>query len=222
VTFVSAAAVIVSAGRGERFGSPKHRALLGGKPVLEWSLEAFQGCREVAALVLVLQDPVEGAELRRRYPKLRAVVAGGAQRQHSVHCGFRALTGSEPGLVLIHDGARPLVSRELIRRVLEGAEREGAAVPVIPVEDSLKKVTQGFIRASLDRSELFRSQTPQAFRYALLKQGLEEAERDGYIGTDEAALLERLGRKVAAVPGDWRNLKLTTPEDLEIAEAYLE
>lgn len=217
-----AAAIIVSAGRGERFGFPKHRALLGGQPVLEWSLETFQSIPEVADLVLVLQDPAEGAEWRRRYPKIRAVVAGGEERQHSVHNGFRALTGMERGLVLIHDGARPLVSPELIRRVLAGAERDGAAVPVIPVEDSLKQVSRGFIRASLDRSELFRSQTPQGFRYEWLKLGLEEAARDGYVGTDEAALLERLGRKVAAVPGERRNLKLTIAEDLNIAEAYLE
>ena len=217
-----AAAVIVSAGRGERFGSPKHRALLGGRPVLEWSLETFQNVPEVTALILVLQDPAEGAMFQKRYAKIQAVVAGGKERQQSVLCGFRALSGLESGLVLIHDGARPLVSRELIQRVLEQAERTGAAVPVIPVEDSLKQVSRGVIRASLDRSELFRSQTPQGFRYAWLKQGLEEAERDGYSGTDEAALLERLGRTVAAVPGERRNLKLTTPEDLKIAEAYLE
>ena len=217
-----AAAVIVSAGRGERFGSPKHRALLGGRPVLEWSLETFQNVPEVTALVLVLQDPAEGAMFRKRYAKIQAVVAGGKERQRSVHWGFRALSGLGSGLVLVHDGARPLVSRELIQRVLEQAERTGAAVPVIPVEDSLKQVSRGVIRASLDRSELFRSQTPQGFRYAWLKQGLEEAERDGYSGTDEAALLERLGRTVAVVPGERRNLKLTTPEDLKIAEAYLE
>lgn len=219
---MTAAAIIVSAGRGERFGSPKHRALLGGKPVLEWSLDVFQNMHEVTTLVLVLRDPAEGAMFQRKFTKIRAVVAGGAERQRSVHCGFRALTGSESGIVLVHDGARPLVSRELVQRVLRRAEQDGAAVPVIPVEDSLKRVSQGIIRASLDRSDLFRSQTPQGFRYDWLKQGLEEAERDGYSGTDEAALLERLGRTVAVVPGERRNLKLTTPEDLKTAEAYLD
>jgi 2-C-methyl-D-erythritol 4-phosphate cytidylyltransferase len=207
---------------GRRFGAAKHEALLAGRPVLEWSLEAFQSTPEVGGIVLVLRDVSSGELYRRRFPKIVSIAPGGAARQDSVRHGFRELGPEDWDLVLVHDGARPLAGPSLIRRVIAAAGESGAAIPVIPVEDTLKEVARGFVRDTLEREGIFRSQTPQGFRYALLERALNEAERDGFSGTDEAALVERLGRTVAAVPGERANIKITTPEDLSIAEACLE
>ena len=124
--------------------------------------------------------------------------------------------------MLVHDGVRPLADGPLIRRVIEAAAATGAAVPVIPLEDTLKEVAGGIVRATLDRARIFRSQTPQGFQYAVLREALGEAEKAGFYGTDEAALVERLGSGVSAVPGERSNIKITTPEDLRIAEVYLD
>jgi 2-C-methyl-D-erythritol 4-phosphate cytidylyltransferase len=216
------AAVIVSAGLGRRFGAAKHEALLSGRPILEWSLEAFHSIPEIDGVVLVLRDTAGGEALRPRFPKIISVARGGAERQDSVRSGFRELDSGGWDVVLIHDGVRPLVDKPLIRRVIEAAAASGAAVPVIPQEDTLKEVEGGIVRATLDRTQVFRSQTPQGFQYALLRQALEEAEKIEYSGTDEAVLLERMGLEVAAVPGARSNIKITTPEDLKIAEAFLD
>ena len=216
------AAVLVSAGQGKRFGAAKHEALLAGRPVLEWSLEAFQSLPEVGGIVLVLRDVSAGELYCRRFPKIFSVVAGGERRQDSVRGGFRELDPEDWDLVLVHDGVRPLAGQDLIRRVIAAAGESGAAIPVIPEEDTLKVVAQGVVRSTLEREEIFRSQTPQGFQYSLLLRALNEAERDGFAGTDEAALVERLGRPVAAVAGERANIKITTPEDLRIAEACLD
>jgi len=217
-----AAAVIVSAGLGKRFGAAKHEVLMAGRPVLEWSLEAFHSTPEIGGIVLVLRDTAGGEAFRRRFPKIMSVATGGEERQDSVRAGFQELDPGGWDVVLVHDGVRPLADGPLIRRVIEAAAATGAAVPVIPVEDTLKEVAGGIVRATLDRTRVFRSQTPQGFQYALLKEALDEAERNGFSGTDEAALLERMGRGVAAVPGARSNIKITTPEDLKIAEDYLD
>ncbi len=221
---VRASAIIVSAGLGKRFGGSKHLALLAGRPILEWSLQAFQECDLIKALVLVLSDPENSASWLSRFPKLTAVAAGGKERQDSVRAGFQALPepGSGREIVLVHDGVRPLVSGELIRRVIQGAADFGAAVPVIPVLDTLKEVSQDKIQATLDRTRYFHSQTPQGFQYAWLKAALLDAERAGFSGTDESLLVERLGKMPAAVTGQPTNIKITTNRDLKIAEACLE
>ena len=217
-------AIIVSAGLGKRFGGPKHEVLLAGRPILDWSLQAFQECEQVSALVLVLHDTENSASWISRFPKLKAVTKGGRERQDSVRAGFQALPEPEHGraIVLVHDGVRPLVSGELIRNVIQGARNFGAAVPVVPVPDTLKEVFQEKIQATLDRTCYYCSQTPQGFQYAWLKAALQEAEHAGFSGTDESLLVERLGRKPAAVPGQATNLKITTPLDLKLAEACLD
>ncbi len=222
-TLERVSAIIVSAGLGKRFGGSKHDALLAGRPILDWSLKAFQECEQIRTLVLVLHDPKNSASWISRFPKLKAVTAGGEERQDSVYAGFQALPEPENGdeIVLVHDGVRPLVSRELIRNVIKGARDFGAAVPVVPVSDTLKEVFQDKIQATLDRTRYYRSQTPQGFRYAWLKEALQDAERSGFSGTDESLLVERLGKKPAAVPGQPTNLKITTLLDLKIAEACL-
>ncbi len=216
------AAIVVAAGAGKRFGEPKQFAYLRGKPVLEWTLERFEAHPEVDAIALVLPDENDLKHYRMRYQKIVDIVRGGARRQDSVWQGFRLLDAAAPEVVLVHDGARPLVAAELIGRVIAAARADGAAVPVIGIEDTVKDVREGRVAGTVDRSFLARAQTPQGFRFEVLKRALEAARRDRIHGTDEAALAERLGIPVTAVPGDPRNIKITTPVDITIAEALLD
>lgn len=215
-------AIIVAAGAGRRFGDRKQFAYLRAKPVLEWTLERFQAHEAVEAIVLVLPDEQDLKHYRLRYAKIVDIVRGGERRQDSVWQGFRLLAAAEPEVVLVHDGARPLVGADLISRIVAAARAEGAAVPVLPVEDTIKEIRDGRVSGTVDRSSLARAQTPQGFRYEVLKQALEAARRERFYGTDEAALAERAGLAVTAVPGDPRNIKITTPLDIPMAEALLD
>jgi 2-C-methyl-D-erythritol 4-phosphate cytidylyltransferase len=215
-------AIIVAAGAGKRFGEPKQFAYLKGKPVLEWTLETFQAHPEVDALVLVLPDDESLKHYRMRYPKVVECVRGGERRQDSVWQGFRLLDAAAPEVILVHDGARPLVAADLVSRIIAAARADGAAVPVLEIEDTIKEVRDGRVAATVDRASLARAQTPQGFRFEVLKKALETARRDRFYGTDEAALAERLGIAVTAVAGDPRNIKITTPVDMHIAEALLD
>lgn len=215
-------AIIVAAGEGQRFGAPKQFAPLKEKPVLEWSLECFHTHVQVADIVLVLMSDIEKEEYIRRFPKISAVVVGGEHRQDSVMAGFSQIDPQKTSLVLIHDGVRPLVDHALISRVITATREKGAAVPAIPIEDTVKAVEGKRVLRTVDRTKLRRVQTPQGFSSPLLKAALDQAREDNYLGTDEAALVERIGKDVVVVEGDPRNIKITTPDDIQIAEAYLE
>lgn len=217
-----ASAIIVAAGTGTRFGEMKQFAYLRAKPVLEWTLERFQAHPGIGAIVLVLPDENDFKHYRMRYAKIVETVRGGERRQDSVWQGFRLLAAARPEIVLVHDGARPLVPAELISRIVEAARTDGAAVPVLGVEDTIKEVRDGRVTATVDRTLLFRAQTPQGFRYEVLEKAMDAARRDWFYGTDEASLVERAGLPVTAVPGDPRNIKITTPADIPIAEALLD
>lgn len=224
---MSVAAVVVAAGRGERLGGsvPKAFVPLAGRPLLAYSLEALAAVRAVERVVPVLAPRDRGrwdavaAELG-GMPKLAAPVGGGARRQDSVGAGLAAL-GGEATWVLVHDAARPLVRAEAVERVLEAARRDGAAILASPARDTLKRVREGRVLDTPPRSELWGAQTPQAFAVALLREALAKAEADGFTGTDDAQLVERLGAAVAVVPGDPDNLKITDPADLVLAELLL-
>jgi len=215
-------AIIVAAGRGERFGSLKQQSLLKGKTVLDWSLEKFETHEAVDEIVLVLREEQGKEEILAHYEKIAAVVEGGEERQDSVLNGFKMIDPEKAGIVLVHDGVRPLVNQGLITRIIEAALKKGAAIPVLPVEDTVKEVAGKEVLRTLERQELFRVQTPQGFAYSILKKALDKAQEEGYYGTDEAALVERIGERVAVVQGDPKNIKITVPEDLKFAEAYLE
>lgn len=215
-------AIVVAAGAGKRFGEMKQFAYLRGKPVLEWTLEAFQAHGEVDAVVLVLPDEQDLKHYRMRYAKIVDIVRGGERRQDSVWQGFRLLDAAAPEVVLVHDGARPLVSPGLISRVIAAARADGAAVPALPLEDTVKEVQEGRVVRTADRTLLARTQTPQGFLYTVLKKALYQARRDRFYGTDEAMLAERVGIPVSVVEGDPRNIKITTPVDLKIAEGLLD
>jgi 2-C-methyl-D-erythritol 4-phosphate cytidylyltransferase len=215
-------AIIVAAGEGERFGSAKQFSLLKGKTVLDWSLETFERSEAVEDIILVLSPLYPGDEYLHKYRKITAIAKGGKKRQDSVYAGLLGVDESRAKIVLVHDGARPLVDKGLIERIILETREKNAVVPVIPVEDTIKRVEGQKISGTEDRIKLFRSQTPQGFSYSLIRLAFQQAMDDGFYGTDDASLVERMGNPVFVVPGDRRNIKITLPEDLKIAEALIE
>jgi 2-C-methyl-D-erythritol 4-phosphate cytidylyltransferase len=214
--------IVVAAGEGQRFGAPKQYTPLAGKPVLEWCLESFETHIQVAKIILVLASDVQKKDYMERYAKITHVVTGGERRQDSVVAGFNQIDPSETDYVLIHDGVRPLVSHALIGRIVAATKHSGAAIPVIPVEDTVKLVEGDAVMETLDRSKIRRVQTPQGFSYQLLETALNRARDDNFYGTDEAMLVERIGGTISLVEGDFHNIKITTPDDIRIAEALIE
>lgn len=215
-------AIIVAAGEGRRFGAAKQFALLKGKRVLDWCLEKFEEHEAVDNIILVLGRDQSGEEYLDRYRKIASIARGGEKRQDSVYSGLISVNAKETGIVLVHDGVRPLVGKGLIKRIINTTREKGAVVPVIPVEDTIKCVEAQRVVQTEDRRQLFRSQTPQGFSYSLIKEAFVRAIHDNFDGTDEAALVERMGRDVFVIPGDQGNIKITTREDLKVAEAFIE
>ncbi|UCE42453.1 MAG: 2-C-methyl-D-erythritol 4-phosphate cytidylyltransferase [Candidatus Aminicenantes bacterium] len=214
--------IIVAAGEGKRFGSAKQFALLKGKTVLDWSLEKFEEHGTIDSIILVLGRDRSGDEYLAKYSKITAIANGGEKRQDSVYSGLCCVDAQETGIILVHDGARPLVGKDLIARTISTTIEKGAVIPVLPLEDTVKRVEGQKILQTEDRRQLFRGQTPQGFSCSLLKEAFSHALRDKFEGTDEAVLVERLGKEVFVIPGDRRNIKITTAEDMKIAEALIE
>ena len=217
-------AVIVAAGSASRMGGiDKVMAPLGGEPMILRTVRAFEDCEAVKEIVIVtrkdLMRPI--AELCSGFTKVRSVVQGGGSRQESVKLGLLAFS-KEVRLAAVHDGARPLVSGELIDKVIRAAHSYGAAAPAIPVKDTIKVFEGGFIAATPDRSTLRAVQTPQVMDRDLLLGALEKAEQEGTALTDDCSAVEHIGMRVRLVEGEERNLKVTTPLDLKIAELLLE
>ncbi len=213
--------IVVAAGEGKRFGGAKPYSLLKGKPILEWSLDTFEAHENVDEVILVLRDDSRKKDFSARYTKIVSVARGGEKRQDSVLSGFRQIDPTKAEIVLVHDGVRPLVSSELIGRIIKAVQEKGAVVPVIPLKDTVKRVDGQEVKKTLEREKLFRVQTPQGFDYSVLKAAFDQAAKEDFYGTDEAVLVERTGKKVYVVQGDPRNIKITTPEDIKIAEAFL-
>jgi len=212
----------VAAGSGRRFGEgDKLFAPLAGRPLIAHSLMAFEVCRLIDRVVLVLTE--ENLERACRlvdaagFDKVAVICPGGPRRQDSVRLGLEAL--GECRWVVVHDGARPLVTAALIEAGLAAAAETGAAIAAVPLADTLKEAADdGLVRRTLDRRNLWAAQTPQVFDYELLREAHRQA--DGEV-TDDAALVEALGRRVKVFPGSARNLKVTTAADLALAQALL-
>lgn len=220
-------ALIVAAGKGTRLAGRllKQYRPLAGVPVLTRTLHAMEACHGLFAGIVLVVSRADIDYCRDRIVAPAGLeipvtlVAGGEQRQDSVYNGLCAIAATE-GVVAIHDGVRPLVPPAVVRACVETARRHGAAVAGVPVWDTVKRCgPDGVIASTLAREGIWLAQTPQAFRIGLIRRGHEQARRDGYSGTDDAALLERLGIPVYLVPGSRRNIKITTPEDLRLAEA---
>lgn len=217
-------AVIVAAGSATRMGGiDKNIAPLAGVPVILRTVRTFQVCDAVREIVIVTREdlilPV--TELCRGLDKVRAVVAGGTSRQESVSLGLNALS-EKVKLAAVHDGARPLITAGLIDTTIRAADAFGAAAPVIPVKDTIKVCRGGLVESTPDRKTLMAVQTPQVFDFDILRGALKKAREEGREVTDDCSAVEMIGVKVKTVTGDERNLKITTPMDLKIAEMLLE
>ena len=218
--------IIPAAGLGKRMRAGKNKLLLElrGVPVLIHTLRVFEedeACREII-LAINPQDEKEIKGLLNKYQitKVNDLVAGGEERQHSIHNGLKTVQAD--GIILVHDAARPFIRKDHIHRLTEKAEETSAAIIGVPAKDTMKKVANGVVMETVERSSLWVVQTPQAFRISLLKEAYQKAEGDQFVGTDDASLVERLDAEVSIVEGDYDNIKLTTPEDLYFAEAILE
>ena len=217
-------AVIVAAGSASRMGGiDKVMAPLNGEPMIVRTVRAFQNCDAISEIVVVTREdlilPI--TSLCAQMDKVQAVVAGGSSRQESVHLGLNALSG-KCKLAAIHDGARPLISWQVIDRVVRAANTYGAAAPAIPVKDTIKVVQGGVVKETPDRASLQAVQTPQVFDFDILRGALKKAKQDGAQVTDDCSAVERIGLTVKIVEGEERNLKVTTPLDLKIAQLFLE
>lgn len=217
-------AVIVAAGSASRMeGIDKVMAPLGEEPVIAHTVRAFQNCDAIREIVVVTRPDLLSTVMGicRNMDKVTAVVAGGKDRPESVANGMNALS-KKVKLVAVQDGARPLVTWQLIDRVVRAANSYGAAAPAVPVKDTVKEVAGGLVVTTPDRTRLQAVQTPQVFDLDLLRGALKKAKDDGAVITDDCSAVERLGMKVKIVAGDERNIKVTTPMDLKIARLFME
>ncbi len=235
--------IVPAAGLGTRMGSPsstkarkkapsKQFKELGGVPILLHTLRKFVASPEVHEIIVALRkDEIAGfrTQLEKQYPEILnkrlQLVEGGEHRQDSVASALAAIAAEADDIVLVHDGVRPFVTPEIIAEVIATAQKHGAAIAGMPAVDTIKQVDRtaegAVIKATIPRASIVMAQTPQGFRYSILKKTFEEAAADGFVGTDESSLIERSGHPVAVVMGSPRNLKITTPGDLELAEFYL-
>jgi len=228
VAKAAAAAVITAAGSGKRFGDelPKQFAPIKGEPALARSIKSFSSCRSVGEIIVVappghleyVQNEIVG---KFRLKRVSKIVPGGPERQLSVENGFKSVS-NKSGIVVVHDGVRPFIKPGIIERVIEEAADSGAAICAVQATDTVKQSSpEGYIEKTLPRESLWLAQTPQAFRYEILSEALERARQDGYIGTDESLLVEKIGVKVKLVPGSPYNIKITTKDDIKLAESML-
>ena len=217
-------AVIVAAGTASRMGGiDKVMAMLEGEPMIVRTVRTFQNCDAVKEIVIVTREDLipKITSMCAKFDKVRAVVAGGKDRPESVRNGLRMLSG-QVKLAAVQDGARPLITEAVIDRTIRAAHTYGAAAPAIPVKDTIKVVEGGIVTTTPDRNTLKAIQTPQVFDVDLLKGALKKAEQEGTPITDDCSAVELLGFKVKIVEGDERNIKVTTPMDLKIAQMLLE
>lgn len=221
-------ALIAAAGQGKRMGSELNKQYLPlmGKPVLAHTLQVFQEHPLIDSIIVIAtkeemdfcqKEVVEAFG----FNKVRQVVAGGQERQDSVYRGLQSLP-EECDLVVVHDGARPLVTPQIITESLKEAQLSKASVVAVPVKDTIKQVDNlGFVEKTLNRGSLFSIQTPQVFKKEVIFKAYEEAYRKGVSGTDDASLVELLGIRVKVVKGSYENIKITTPEDIELALSFI-
>jgi 2-C-methyl-D-erythritol 4-phosphate cytidylyltransferase len=220
-------AIIAAAGTGARMASdrPKQFLLLAGTPIIFHTLKPFEQCDSIHEVIVVLPAEESAAFLslagKQGLRKLSRVVPGGTTRADSVKRGLLAIRPASAGIVAVHDGVRPFVTPEEIESTVAAAESEGAAILVAPATDTIKQVSGSSIVRTLERQELRRALTPQCFRYELLRKAYEHADVNDPSLTDESSLVERIGARVTVIEGSSRNIKITTPQDLLIAEAFL-
>ncbi len=218
-------AIIPSAGLGRRMGGrKKNYLLLSGSPVLAYTLAAFESSALVDSVVVAIapgdEEYCRSSLAPFGFKKVSHIIAGGKERQDSVNNALEFAKDAE--VVAVHDGARPLVTIEIIDAVIRSAFETGAAIAAVPVKDTIKEVSDGTVARTIDRTRLVSVQTPQAFRRKILVNAFQKAKADNFYGTDESSLVERAGHTVSVVRGSYENFKITTAEDLLFAKGVLE
>jgi 2-C-methyl-D-erythritol 4-phosphate cytidylyltransferase len=219
--------IIPAGGLGKRFGAKKPKQLveISGVPILQQTLQKFQTCPAVDFIVLsshpkYIKD-VENIIKRNKFTKIISVVSGGQQRQDSVWNAVREIVKYQPDIILIHDAVRPFVSGKLILKIIQAAKKYEAAVPALPSKDTIKiSDGKGFLINTPKRKNLFTVQTPQGFKTKVIIEAFQKAYADKFYGTDDSSLVERLGKKVKIVKGEYRNIKITTKEDIHYASYH--
>lgn len=224
---MNVAAIIVAAGSGSRMGSdiPKQFMEVGGKPVLAYTLDKFQNCTKIDEIIIVTRSDsivlCKSIVDTYGYSKVSVITEGGSTRQQSVKLGLAQMS-SEPGYVLIHDGARPMIAIDTISKCIDSVVEHNAAAVGVPMKDTVKYSDNGkFITKTVDRSRLWLIQTPQAFEKNLILQCHERADSEGFDATDDCMLAEHFGINVALVEGEYENIKITSPSDIYIMEGLL-
>ncbi len=224
-------AIITAAGYGRRMGGQKKKQflLLGGVPILVHTLEKFQSSNLINDIILIApNEDIEFCKkeflLKYNFTKLKKIVSGGEKRQDSVSNGLKKVS-HDTEIIVVHDGVRPFISSRLLETSIKEAIKKGAAVVAIPVKDTLKKISakkisaQGMLGNGLNRGSFWRIQTPQVFKKEILIHAFEKARQDDFYGTDESSLVARIGNSVHIVKGSELNIKITTPEDIILAES---
>lgn len=223
-------ALIPAAGMGKRMGASinKQYLQLDGMPIVARTISVFEHSPDIEAIYLVIPEAEipycrEHVVAACGFRKVVEVVPGGRERQNSVMNGLRAMRPhlSDDDVVVIHDGVRPLITPELLRESIAVACKHDGALVAVPAKDTIKVVRDGIVADTPDRESLWQAQTPQTFRFGVIFAAHLAAEQDGFTGTDDASLVERRGGSVRIVRGDYRNIKITTPEDLVLAETFL-
>jgi 2-C-methyl-D-erythritol 4-phosphate cytidylyltransferase len=226
-------AIIAAGGRGKRIEEvhpegklPKQFLMLKDKPILAHTVDKFERCGLVDEIILVVPEGYleycsQVIVDKYGFKKVRKVICGGKERQDSVYLGLKACPNNA-SIVVIHDGVRPLISLDKISESIKICQKKNAVVLAVPVKETIKRVEHGNIITTLDRDKIWLTQTPQIFEYKLIWDAYKKAEEDNFVGTDDSALVERLGFNVTILEGDYRNIKITTTEDLQIAEKLLE
>ena len=218
-------AIILAAGQGKRMKAGKNKVFLelAGVPLIARTVKVFDQDQYCTKIILLINGKERNLfeELIQTYGFKKEIVLaeGGKERQNSVFNGLRKVTDDDSAIVLVHDGARPFVKHTLIRQLVESAKACGGAIPGVPVKDTIKNVRDGQVINTIERSSLWAVHTPQAFRVPLLKKAHKAAEEKGFLGTDDASLVEAIGHTVEMVEDDYNNIKITTPEDLYFADA---
>ncbi len=222
-------AIVVAAGQGTRFGSemPKQFLMLRDRPILAHTLQRFESAAAIAQVAIVAAQAWSSYISREivarfQFKKCRELVAGGERRQDSVWAGLQALKLSSTSIVVVHDAVRPLFSHALLEKVIAGCEKFDGCIPALALRDTVKQISGSEVVGTLDRETLRLAQTPQAFRGKVLQRAFAQAQQEQFYGTDEAALVEKSGGRICWVEGEESNLKITMPEDLKIAEVFLQ
>jgi 2-C-methyl-D-erythritol 4-phosphate cytidylyltransferase len=226
-------AIIAAGGQGKRIQGthpqgklPKQFLMLKDKPILAHTLGKFERCELVDEIILAVPEDYlaycsQAIVDKYGFKKVRKVICGGKERQDSVYSGLKACP-KNTSVVVIHDGVRPLIPVDKISESIQMCKEKGAVVLAVPVKETVKRVEQGSIMTTLDRSKLWLTQTPQTFGYELIQDAYEKAKQNNFMGTDDSVLVERLGAEVTVLEGDYKNIKITTAEDLALAEKFLE